>query len=106
MTSDNIIQGNVTIATFLKQHVYDDYYNVEKHEYLDPGSFYEDATDSIYHKNNLLYHYRWDWLEDAVEEIQKIDKNFIIDTKGDIMEEFKIVIEWIQEYVNKSSEKD
>lgn len=98
MTKDEIIQGNVIIANYLKQHDYDDYYDVEKHEYTDPYSFYENATDSIYHKSNLLYHYRWDWLEDAVEEIHKVDKNFAVDSKGDVIEAFKAVVEWIQHY--------
>ena len=96
MTKDEIIQGNVVIANYLKQHDYGDYYNVEKHEYPDPSSFYENATDSVYHKSNLLYHYRQDWLDDAIEEIQKTDKNFIVEGKKDMMEAFKTVVEWIQ----------
>ncbi len=96
MTKDEIIQGNVVIANYLKQHDYGDYYNVEKHEYHDPSSFYENATDSVYHKSNLLYHYRQDWLDDAIDEIQKTDKNFTVEGKGDVMEAFKVVVEWIQ----------
>jgi hypothetical protein len=98
MTKDEIISGNVIIATYLGQHDYGDYFDVEKHEYPDSSSFYENATDSSYHKSNLLYHYRRDWLDDAIEEIQKVDNNFGIGEDVDIMDAFKIVVSWIQHY--------
>lgn len=98
MTKDEIINGNVIIATYLGQHEYDDYFDVEKHKYPDLSSFYENATDTLYHKSNLLYHYRRDWLNDAIEEIQKVDNDFEVKEDVDIVEAFKTVIKWIQHY--------
>ena len=95
MTKEEIINGNVIIANYLNQHDYDDYYDVENHEYPDGSSFFENATDSIYHKSNLLYHYRWDWLEDAIEEIQKTDKNFTYN-ENDITIAFSQVVRFIE----------
>jgi hypothetical protein len=89
MSKEEIIEGNVIIANYLGH-----YYDVEKHEYPDMGSFFDNATDSIYHKSTLLYNYRWDWLEDAINEITKTN-NFIYD-KNDINVAFKQVVEFIK----------
>ena len=96
MTKEEIIEGNVIIATYLGQHAYDDYFDVEKHEYPDPFSYYENATDTLYHKSNLNYDWNWTWLDDAIEEIQKIDKNFKVDYSGNIINAFNKVISWIE----------
>ena len=97
MNKDEIIRGNVIIATYLGQHDYGDYFDVVKHEYPDSSSFFENATDTVYHKSSLLYHYRRDWLDDAIEEIQKIDSDFEIKEDTDIIKAFKNVVSWIQQ---------
>lgn len=98
MNKDEIIEGNVVIATYMDQHAWGDNYEVEKHEYSDPSSFFENATDCIYHKSNLLYHYHWYWLEDVIFKIQETDNTFEVDYKDNIIKAFKNVVSWI---VNK-----
>lgn len=95
MTKEEIINGNVVIANYLNQHYYDDYYDVENHEYPDGSSFFDNATDSIYHKSNLLYHYRWDWLEDVINKIIEVEPNFNYN-KDDILVAFSQIVSFIR----------
>ena len=94
MTKEEIINGNVVIANYLEQHSYSDYYDVENHEYPDGGSFFEGATDTIYHKSNLLYHYHWDWLEDAINKIKETSSYFTYN-ENDIIVAFSQVVKFI-----------
>jgi len=95
MNKEQIIEGNVVIANYLKQHAYGDYFDVENHEYPDAGSFFENATDSVYHKSSLLYHYHWDWLEDAIRKIQEENPSFVYDSNN-IDVAFSQVISYIK----------
>ena len=97
-----IIIGNEIITNFLGQHVYGDCYEVENHEYPDSSSFFDNATDCLYHKENLLYHCNWDWLMDAIEKIKEMDASFCVDPNLDILSSFFFVVDCVSKKYNKT----
>lgn len=72
LSKNDIINGNVIIADYLGlRYKNTDMYDIEAHEYPSADSFYDNATDTIYHKENLLYHYKWDWLEPVIDLLEQ-----------------------------------
>jgi hypothetical protein len=94
MNRQQIIEGNVLIADYLKLRSYSDVFYIENHEYPSADSFYNNTTDCYYQKENLLYHYHWHWLEDAIDEIKKEDINFVYN-ESDIIQAWEQVINYI-----------
>jgi len=72
LSKDDIIKGNVIIADYLGlRYKNTDMYDIEDHEYPSADSFFDNAYDTIYHKENLLYHYSWDWLEPVIDLLEQ-----------------------------------
>lgn len=72
LSKNEIINGNVIIADYLGlRYKNTDMYDIEDHEYPSGDSFYDNVTDTIYHKENLLYHYKWDWLEPVIDLLEQ-----------------------------------
>jgi hypothetical protein len=95
MNKLDIIEGNVIIADYLELRYYDDVFYIENHEYPSSDSFFDNATDCVYHKENLLYDCNWDWIEDVINKIKKVDPNFDYNT-DDIKDTWKKVIDFIK----------
>lgn len=103
LSKREIIDGNVIIADYLDlRYKNSDTYYIEEHEYPSDDSFWENATDCIYHKENLLYDYSWDWLEPVVDELeQKYDVKF---QKEDIKKTWIDVVNFIKELNEPTNE--
>ncbi len=100
LSKDDIIKGNMIIADFLDlRYKNSDMYYIEEHEYPSDDSFFENATDCIYHKENLLYDYSWDWLEPVIELLEE-KYSVKIEKDDDIKKTWMDVVNFIKSLNN------
>ncbi|MFA5586369.1 MAG: hypothetical protein WDA02_07490 [Saccharofermentanales bacterium] len=100
LSKQDIIEGNVIIADYLGlRYKNSDTYYIEEHEYPSADSFWENDTDCIYHKENLLYDYSWDWLEPVIDELEK--KYSVEFERDDIKKTWLDVVNFIKQLNNK-----